>query len=440
MSSMMKIAWRNTRRQFRRSALLGGAIAFGVFIITLINGFTAGLTDSIKHNLVYVFGGHVYILGSQLTETGREVGLIDDGTVLEQIIADSGLPIESVHRRSQATAMIIFGSRQVAETIEGVDFTLEPDFLRSLPLKEGDVAAAEHEIAPLFLTGLAAEVLGVQVGETVLARLTTVTGQVNVGEFVVVGVIEDSTSMGMASAYTERAYLNSLIGLEPQQYQTVNLVFHDMRGVDEGARQLIEQGSAAGLNIDMLTIETETSGLSVMIGPDAGEEEVWEGTKYEVMTINQLVEPIQSAFVVLDSIGLGIFLVLLLITMVGIMNTFRMILIERTREIGTMRAFGMQRNVVRRIFLWEAAFIALGGGVVGIFLAVVGAALLSRLSLAAYPELGLFTTKGYLVFHITPGALVTNVVLLLVMSLLAALLPANAAAKMEPAKALGTYF
>ena len=42
----------------------------------------------------------------------------------------------------------------------------------------------------------------------------------------------------------------------------------------------------------------------------------------------------------MKTIGLAIFIILLVITMVGITNTFRMIMIERTQEIGTMRPLG----------------------------------------------------------------------------------------------------
>ena len=80
-------------------------------------------------------------------------------------------------------------------------------------------------------------------------------------------------------------------------------------------------------------------------------EEPWEGTKFFVMTLNEMMEPIVAAMRILDGIALGIFVILLVITGVGILNTFRMIIIERTREIGTMRAFGMQKKTVRSIFL-----------------------------------------------------------------------------------------
>ena len=72
-------------------------------------------------------------------------------------------------------------------------------------------------------------------------------------------------------------------------------------------------------------------------------------------------------------IGGGVLLIILIvlfvIIMVGITNTFRIIMFERIKEIGTMRSMGMQRGEVRNLFLFEALFIALGGAIAGLALA-----------------------------------------------------------------------
>ena len=95
------------------------------------------------------------------------------------------------------------------------------------------------------------------------------------------------------------------------------------------------------------------------------------------------MEPVEAVVTVIDAISLGIFLVLLLIIMVGITNTFRMVLIERVKEIGTMRAFGMQQNTVKAIFLLEALFLGLFGGLAGL----VGASLVMVvLSFVSFPK------------------------------------------------------
>ena len=76
MKEWIKIAFRNTVRQKKRSYLLGGAIAFGFLIITLLNGFTSGLVVSVKENFSGIFGGHIFITGEEITERGSIVGKI----------------------------------------------------------------------------------------------------------------------------------------------------------------------------------------------------------------------------------------------------------------------------------------------------------------------------------------------------------------------------
>jgi putative ABC transport system permease protein len=68
----LNIAARNLSRQKKRSLLLGFAIAFGVMIITLVNGFTTGALNNIKENFFLPAGGsHLHRRGNQ---TGRRRG------------------------------------------------------------------------------------------------------------------------------------------------------------------------------------------------------------------------------------------------------------------------------------------------------------------------------------------------------------------------------
>jgi len=451
MRGVVRIAFRNTLRQKRRAALLAGAIAFGVMIITLLNAFTSGAVGNIKRNLSYAAGGHIFISGSQLTESRREVGRIGDDHVLRAAVDEKDPRILSIHRRSSAYGSLIFGSRSVMHQIQGVDFAAETQFQKGLQVRHGSV---EDLTDPrlLILPAKAAQRLGVEVGETLLVRLQTVTGQENVGEFRVIAVIEDTGSFGMASAYASLGYLNSLIGLEPSEYQMLSVFLADMKDIDAVADEIYQAIVAQGAPVERPyagsqlqsyeDLEAESAdALAVLFGQAVSKivEEPWEGTKFSVMTLNEMMQPIVSAMTVLDGIALGIFVIILLITGVGILNTFRMVILERTREIGTMRAFGMQKKTVRGIFLWEAAIISLGGGVIGLALAGIIAAVLSRMTWTT-PGLEFFLDNGRFTFAVTLANLCLNLSIVLAMSLLAALLPANAAAKLPPAKALGTHY
>ena len=138
----------------------------------------------------------------------------------------------------------------------------------------------------------------------------------------------------------------------------------------------------------------------------------------------------------LDIVSLVVFLILLTITMVGVVNTFRMVLLERIREIGTMRAVGMQGRSVRGIFLMEAGFVGLIGALIGLVLAGIAMLVLGQVTLDTDSPLQFFLNDGRITFAVPPLSVLTNVAILLVLSLLAAFIPARRAARMEPAAAL----
>ncbi|MDP3178515.1 MAG: ABC transporter permease, partial [Spirochaetaceae bacterium] len=63
MGTIAKTAFRNLNRQKKRSFLLGGAIAFGIMIVTLINGFAGAFLGNISSNMAELFSGHVFVEG-----------------------------------------------------------------------------------------------------------------------------------------------------------------------------------------------------------------------------------------------------------------------------------------------------------------------------------------------------------------------------------------
>jgi putative ABC transport system permease protein len=58
--------------------------------------------------------------------------------------------------------------------------------------------------------------------------------------------------------------------------------------------------------------------------------------------------------------------IIVLITMIGLMSTLTMNILERTREIGMMRCLGSRSSHVRRMFGTEGFVLALGGGLIGV--------------------------------------------------------------------------
>ena len=451
MNQSLRIAFRNVSRQKKRSFLLGGAVAFGFLVITLVNGFTAGLVATVKENFSYAFGGHLYFSGAVVSERGSEIALIEDESAALAAIAALGEGgkgtggVAAVHRRSNGTGSLYFGTREESQRIVGVDFAEEAEFREKLEINAGSLEDLGKK-GSLVLPDETARKLGVAIGETLIFKVATVTGQQNVGEFVLIATTSGG-GMGIGSGYAEKSALNELIGLDADGFQTVNVHLKEVADVAAAAglaqAELARHGPVEPRN-DGGDEASHMYQMRRMIGMggvnSVSAAERWEGTKFTLTTIEDVMAPVLSLVKALDTVSFGVFLVLLAIIMVGILNSYRMVMIERSAEIGTMRAIGVQKGGIRDIFLWEALTISAAGAASGFLLALVLAALASLVDLSGASFFTLFLSKGRLVFLVAPLGSLKNFLILCLMSLAAVYLPARKASRLEPAQALRSSY
>ena len=149
--------------------------------------------------------------------------------------------------------------------------------------------------------------------------------------------------------------------------------------------------------------------------------------------VDQL-DQIRTIFLIIDSV-LGLLGgISLLVASFGIANTMIMSILERTREIGIMKAIGAEDREIKLIFFFEAAVIGLTGGVLGALAAWGIDAVANRLAyrFILKPQGGSFIDFFYLPPYLWLGA----IAFALVVSILAALYPAARAARIDPVRAL----
>jgi putative ABC transport system permease protein len=154
---------------------------------------------------------------------------------------------------------------------------------------------------------------------------------------------------------------------------------------------------------------------------------------FAAYSLNDALQGAKRAFIILDIVLSLIGSIALAVSALGIVNTMVMSILERTREIGIMKAIGGSDGDVRRIFLIEASAIGCLGGIGGVALGwAVGRAINFGANIYIQQQGGAPGNLFSLPFWLIGGAIGFSIVI----SLVAGSYPAARAARLDPIQAL----
>jgi len=147
----------------------------------------------------------------------------------------------------------------------------------------------------------------------------------------------------------------------------------------------------------------------------------------------QEIDAQAQAFTIIGAVLGGIGAIALLVAAIGVINTMVMATLERTREIGIMRAVGATKKTTRRLFTVEAGVLGFMGGVFGVGLSFGVAVLLNGILNRQLTDSGI-TDRN--IVSIPPTIAVAVLAVTTLIGMVAGRLPARRAANLDPVEAL----
>lgn len=397
----LKLAIRNLWRNTRRTLLCIAMITAGFTAIVMFRGFGQNLVDKLQYLAIRVQYGHFQVATSA-TWSGAPVEdpvdrLLSSPDEIEKIIR-SKMNVERIAPRLSFFGLLGDEVRSVAAQAIGIDPKLEKEVMDSLIYLEGQPLGSDQADGILVGSGLAAQ-LQAKVGKPLTLLTNTVDGTVNAIDVQVAAVI--TTGMREFDRFTfffPVKTAQKVMDTDRVEKLTVYLPEpHNIIKSMNLVKSILPEGAEARSYRDLADIYMQTE------------------TYFE--TQNMILAIIIFALVMLSTLNI-------------VSNS----VVERTGEIGTLRALGERRRDIVILFLLEGVLLALIGGILGSIISVI---MCKAVSAMGFPVTIPGTMKPIpLEFAIVGSAFLQAMILTMVTAAVGSAWPALRASRMAVTDAL----
>jgi len=397
-----RIASRNLRRNVRRTIVAVFTVAGGCVAFLLAGGFIAWIFDDMRESTIHSQLGHIQIVRPDYYEKGvaDPYAYLLPAHSSEQKMVEQTNGFAGLAPRLAFSGLASHGDISIAFIGEGVDPVRERPISSRITVVSGHDLTDTGEPAVLVGEGLA-QSLGVKPGDNVVLLVSSANGSPNAIEVKLAGTF----------ATISKEYDDNALRLP------INLARKLMR-VDGATSwvMLLQRTEQTAKTVDRLRADLPANNFQVIPWSDLAD------------FYNKTVVLFSKQVSVVKFI-IGVIIVL------TISNTQMMNVLERTSEIGTSLAIGQRRKFIMRLFLAEGVLIGFAGGIVGLAVGYLLATLISVVGIPMPPPPGM--ARGYIGQILINASLAGEAMMLaLVTTLLASILPAWKASRMSIVDAL----
>jgi len=239
--------------------------------------------------------------------------------------------------------------------------------------------------------------------------------------------------------FDESVRLRDKIEIEDEKFEVVGLIKKIGNPQDDGqvyipietARELFGVGN----EISAIYVKVKTGEDPNNVAKEIKEElrdfrNEKEGEEtFIVQTFENILETIGGVLDIVQFVIIGIAAISLFVGGIGIMNTMYMSVMERTKEVGVMKAIGAKNSHILYIFLIESGIYGMFGGIVGV---LIGFGISKAVELIVASYLGTELLKAYISLPLVLGALAFS----FIVGAISGIAPSYRASKLNPVEAL----
>ena len=410
MFNWLKIASGNIWKNKRRSLVTILAVAFGFAAVSLFRGYMNNIYDSLRNSAIRGEGlGHLTLYKKGWLLEGKldpdkymfTKGEMDTITALlendrDVVLVTPQLRIAGLASNGRVSTIFI-----ASGVIPSDELVIKGSWATSRPVI-GEPLSEKNAYGVEMAQDLAA-ILNLKPGDDGVVMATTPDGQMNALDIHVSGVFDSG------SESTNDKFMRVPFSFAQSLYDT-----------DKADRLVILLDDWQKTEAARLRLQT--------ILEDAGLE-------CEIKTWNELSAFYTKVKGMFGMIFMFIFTIVFVVITMSVVNTMGMTVLERTREIGALRAIGVKRSGISSLFAIEGALLGFMGTVGGVVLNIIvwfGV----RMADIRYVPPGR-SSEVSLIVNLLPLVMVKLTLFMVLLSLLAAIIPARRAARLKVVDALG---
>jgi len=420
---LFKLGFKYLYRHKKRYTFLLAALVFCFGIVTFITSTKDRMYDNLYYTAQSHYAGDVVAVGyNESIGITHHLGSEELAAIMSAVEESAINPVNTLKRTlfGNTGAVYFNGISVVQKYIIGCDWENEEFVFSRMDFSSPIVHPVGDD--SIVISAPVANQLGAATGDIVILEVSNKWGQKNTGQFIVSGIVQDSSIFGYYKVYVSRLSLNRLLLFNDEDCSLIGFFFESRSMAEENRARLyramrhrIQTGSLIKNREEMIN---ETS------WPYS-----WENTKVFLFTLPVYLSEIDSLLNAMDLLTYLLYGVMLVIIFVSASVTYRLIMHERTREMGVMRSIGFFGGDLRMVLWTEAGILGIISIFAGFILSVLISFGASFISFDWFPGFEIFLRSGKITALYLPGTIINNIILTLIVLAAAVIFPALRASR-----------